>query len=411
MRRAMVLLSCSLLFALAFTVQPTAQSKPTLKPADYDQFESVSPGALFGGLSPDGKWLAYTITKVSGDSELRITQVGGTTTKTVPFGAGASFSSNSQWIAYGIGQSEAEAERLRTARQPVQRKLGLLNLATNTETITNGIESFAFDRTGQSLAMKRYAPVPAGGAAPAAPAPAPAGRGGGAAAPASVVGTTLMVRNLATGADTTFGNVSEYAWQPTDDGRLLAMVISADGQAGNGVYVFNAETSVLRALESATADYSSLTWRDDSADLVVLKSKTDDKRDGPTQVALAWLGVGRSSERLIALESHSEQHTSRHATHRHLPPAVVAHRPVWSGADDHAGRRGLGGEAGARKRGPRRRPGERRACRGRDATTRCCRTGPAASAAGASGEREAGPGRVALDRHHRDVGAEDQPGR
>ena len=31
-----------------------AQSKPTLKPADYDQFESVSAAAGRGGLSPDG---------------------------------------------------------------------------------------------------------------------------------------------------------------------------------------------------------------------------------------------------------------------------------------------------------------------------------------------------------------------
>ena len=61
----------------------------------------------------------------------------------------------------------------------------------------------------------------------------------------------------------TFGNVTEYSWQPRDGARLLAMVISADGQAGNGIQVFDAATSILRPLESTATDYSALVWRDD----------------------------------------------------------------------------------------------------------------------------------------------------
>ena len=119
MRRPLLALSAGLLLLLALVAVPTAQTKPTLKPADYDQFESVSAGAARGGLSPDGAWLAYAISKVGGESALHITRIGTGTEKTIPYGSGASFSSNSQWIAYGIGQSEAEQERLRAARQSV----------------------------------------------------------------------------------------------------------------------------------------------------------------------------------------------------------------------------------------------------------------------------------------------------
>ena len=304
MRRALFVLSSSLLLTLAFVAAPVAQSRPTLKPADYDQFQSVSPGAARGGLAPDGTWLAYTITTIGGDSALHIAKIGATTDKTVPFGSGASFSSDSKWVAYGIGQSEAEQARLTAARQPVQRKLGLLNLAANTESVVDGIQSFAFDRTGQWIAMRRYAPAAAG--APAAPAPAApggrGGRGGGGGDAASSVGTTLIVRSLATGAETTFGNVSDFAWQASDTGHLLAMTISADGQAGNGVQLFDPSTSVLRVLDSAPADYSSLVWRDDSADFVVLRSKTDETHDGPNQVALAWMFAGAPNERLHTLD-------------------------------------------------------------------------------------------------------------
>jgi hypothetical protein len=66
--------------------------------------------------------------------------------------------------------------------------------------------------------------------------------------------------------------------------------------------VYDAGTSVLRVLESTSTDYSALVWRDDSSDLLVMKAKTDDKRDGPTQIVLAWSGVGTPKEALKTLD-------------------------------------------------------------------------------------------------------------
>jgi dipeptidyl aminopeptidase/acylaminoacyl peptidase len=333
MRRSVIVVASVLAFVSAWAVAPTAQTKPTITAAEYDQFERLTAGAPRGGLSPDGRWLAYGISRVGGNNELRIVPASGgagAEPRVVAFGTQAAFNATSAWLAYAIGQSEAEQERLRTARQPVQRKLGLLNLATMTETIFEGVESFAFDRTGQSLAMKRYAPVAAGGAAAPAGA-APGGRTGGApggAAPAAAaVGTTLIMRDLASGTDITFGNVSEYAWQASDTGRLLAMVISAEGQAGNGIHLFNPATSVLRVLDASAAAYSSITWRDDAADLVALRSMANDTHDGPTQVAVAWTSLGTSGERAATLDPTAG---ALPATQR----LVTSRRPSWLGGLD-----------------------------------------------------------------------------
>jgi dienelactone hydrolase len=331
--RPLVLSIAVLVAALAGPVltEPAAQSRPTLGAADYDQFETIGPAAPRGGLSPDGRWLAYSITRVGGQNELRViattAQTGGAPPKSVPFGTGAVFAATSQWVGYSIGVSEAETERLTQARQPVRRKFGLFELATATETTVDGIESFAFDGTGQSVAMKRYGAAPAPGAsgAGAAPAPSapPAGRGGAAPPPAPALGTTLLVRQLSTGATVTFGNVTEYAWQPGPRGRLLAMIIGAEGQAGNGLHLFDAASSVVRVLDSAAADYAGLAWRDDSADLVVLKSKSDETRDGPTQLVLAWTGLGTAAERPWVLD-----HTATNllAESQRL---VTFRRPSW----------------------------------------------------------------------------------
>ena len=52
MRKSAILVTSFLAVIIVSAATPTAQTKPTLKPADYDQFESVSAGAPRGGLSP-----------------------------------------------------------------------------------------------------------------------------------------------------------------------------------------------------------------------------------------------------------------------------------------------------------------------------------------------------------------------
>jgi dipeptidyl aminopeptidase/acylaminoacyl peptidase len=336
MRRALTSALALILFVAVSAADPFAQSKPTLTQADYDQFESVSAGAARGGLSPDGKWLAYGITRVGGNNELRVAKVGDIApVKTVAFGSQAVFSADTKWLAYGISVSEDEQERMRTARTPIQRKLGLYNLTTNTETVIDGIESFTFDRTGQAIAMKRYPSTGSGQAPGSGQVPAAAGGAAPQAAPATPpapLGTTLIVRDLATGIDTTFGNVSEFAWQSSDTGRLLAMVISADGQAGNGIHLFDPATSRLRVLHASAADYSALVWRDDSADLIALRSKTSDTHDGPTQVAMAWMAVGQANESTRTLDP-----TANGAVDLKGKRLVTFRRPSWLDAGPTGG--------------------------------------------------------------------------
>jgi dipeptidyl aminopeptidase/acylaminoacyl peptidase len=330
MRRSLIASLVLLALAPALVPVSSARQKPTLTPAEYDLFESVSPAGGRGGLSADGRWLAYSIATGGGDSTLHVEQVVGTVKKTVPFAFGVVYAPNSQWIAYNIGVSRTEQERLTAQRQPTPRKVGILNLATQQEVVVEGIDSFAFDRAGMTIAMRRASPAAAaGGAAP----PVPAGRGGAAApaAASTATGRTVLVRDLASAATTTFGNVAEFAWQSKDAARLLAIVVSADSQAGNGVQLYDASSGVLRVLETEAADYSALSWRDDSDDLLVVRAKTDDEREGPTQVLRAWTGVGTSTERSIVLD---------HTTSAILPAGqrvVTSRRPSWIDSADNAG--------------------------------------------------------------------------
>ncbi|HUF48313.1 MAG TPA: prolyl oligopeptidase family serine peptidase [Vicinamibacterales bacterium] len=299
MRRTLAAAAALLCLSLALS----AQSTPPLTPADYGQWESLSL-PFRNALSPDGAWLAHSISRSNRQNELRLRRLADETTVTVPFGGQPTFTTDSRWAAYSIGHPPAEQERLRTARQPIQNRLGLANLSTGETTAVDGIQSFALSRDGRFVAMRRYAPQPAGAAG--TPPPPAGGRGGrGGAAPEAdrdPIGTTLIVRTLATGEDTAFGNVGEIAWQDSPAGHLLAMTIAADGRSGNGVHLFDLESGRLRVLDSGAAVFSGLSWRDGAPDLAVLRSRDDETRDGPTHTIIAWQRLGASDERRVTFD-------------------------------------------------------------------------------------------------------------
>jgi hypothetical protein len=310
MRRAPLV---SLVLFLGLAIIGTAQPKSRLTPADYGQWETL--GAT--SLSPDGKWLAYSVNRSNRNNELRIVGIAngaGGEPKVVAFGAQPVFSSDARWVAYSIGYSEAQEEKLRKDRKPIHRKLGLLNLANGEQTVVDGIESFSFSANGVYLAMRRYVPERAG-APPAEPT----------AEPDAAPGATLIVRQLASGRDTSFGNVAEYVWQDLPRrGRLLALTISAEDKTGNGVQLFDPDTSVLRVLDSAATAYSGLTWRKESGDLAVLRAKMNEKREGATNILLAWQRLGEAGE---AKQTYDPTADAKFPAGMR---AVAFRRPSWS---------------------------------------------------------------------------------
>src|SRR5512145_2291390 len=92
-----------------------AWSQSPITPADYGKWES--PGAA--SLSPNGRWLAYGVTRVNEENELRLRPLDRDTAFVVPNGTGATFSVDSRWVAYLIGVSPATRERLERERKPV----------------------------------------------------------------------------------------------------------------------------------------------------------------------------------------------------------------------------------------------------------------------------------------------------
>lgn len=250
-----------ILIAFGFLFTLEGENKKPPNPSDYGRWETLLPAARFGGLSPDGKWVAVGINRSNGNNELRLIRIDDGLTKVAGFGSQPAFSADGRWAAYAIGYSETQQEKLRKDKKPIQYKLGLANLATGEQSEVEAIESFAFSPAGTWLAMRRYPPEKPG-CASAVPATPPLDD-------ENPAGATVIVRNLANGRDIALGNSSEYVWQNLPlKGHLLALSISTTDKTGNGVQLFDTATGTLRVLDSSSpftaashGEKTARTWR------------------------------------------------------------------------------------------------------------------------------------------------------
>ncbi|HEX6053287.1 MAG TPA: prolyl oligopeptidase family serine peptidase [Gemmatimonadaceae bacterium] len=242
----------------------SAQTRPAVRPADYGRWESLGAGTL----APNGQWLAYAVNRVNEEHELRLGGVRRDTTIAIAYASAPAFTGDSRWLAYAVGVSPAERERLTREKKPIRNAVGIRNMTTGATEVVKDVSQFRFSADGRFIAMRRY---PAEGKRAA----------------------DMIVQDLARGTKMTFGNVTELAW--AERGALLAFAIETDGGVGNGVHLYDAATGMTRVLDSAPSLYRMLAWRERSEDFAVLRSRTEKEFRDTTHVVLAWTRVAAAN--------------------------------------------------------------------------------------------------------------------
>ena len=282
-------------FGLLVAMPVSAQEKPILTQDHYDKWERLGAAVL----SPNGAWMAVSIRRVSEEEELRIHSTTSDSVVIVPFGSRAVFSSDNRWVAYSIGRSTEERDSARSRDEAIYDKLGLLNLETGEQTVRADFASFHFSDDGRYLALRRYKPKDR-----------------------ESDGVDVVVHDLLSDRDMSFGNVSEMAWQ--SEGSLLAMTTDAVDQVGNGVTVYDPLSGRIRSMDSDEATYRQLSWRDDSSDLVVYKTEIDEVFEDTAHVALVWRDI--AGDQGVSYRLSSETNDAFPASMR----IVEFRAPSWS---------------------------------------------------------------------------------
>src|ERR1043166_7201500 len=224
----------ALLCSTAVPLIATAQNKPLplVTQKDLARWEGLGPSRL----SPDGAWLAWSITRGNEENDLRLRGGPRDSTIVIPFGQGAGFSPDSRWFAYLIGVPPKERDKLLKDKKPVHTSFALRNLATGETIALPEVPAFAFNPSGGFLSVT------------------------GSPAEGKKV-SDVLVFDLGKGTRLSFGNVAELAW--SDARPLLALSIASEGGARNAVQVYDGGSGAgaVHVVDAPPALYRRLSCR------------------------------------------------------------------------------------------------------------------------------------------------------
>jgi len=256
------------LAALQLTAQATANTNlKTIPVKDYGQWERINWGTSF---SNNGNWLKYQTIDNDKNQTLFITNTKTKKTKKIANATSGQFSTNCKWIAFAK-ILPGKASKIKKKNAP--KKMGVLNLITNDSLEFLDVVNYKFSGFSSYLAMKRQKNKE----------------------------NTLIVRDLETGIEITFGNIKEYVWQ--DKGTLLAMLINTSDKVGNAIQLYNPTTGTLKVLDQKNELYSGLRWRKNSDDLFVFRKKSNKDYKVNSYDLLFWKGLSDKASKKIFSQS------------------------------------------------------------------------------------------------------------
>lgn len=331
-RTVALLVGTVLAFQWSLTAQtPTASAK---RPVGYDVMDSWR--AIAGTrLSSDGQWLAYALTAQGEDGELVVRNLKSGQEFKSARGTSPTFTPDGKFVAFTIAQSKADEEKEReqtqrqgeagaegrsgrgnqAARTP-RTGLGIMSLADGKVTTVDKVGSFRvpdenstwlayYKGVGGTSAGRGGRGAAAGrGGRQGAPPPAAAageGRQGGANATREKrkdPGSDLILRNLATGEETTIPEVTEYDFDAK--GAVLAYATSSPDAAKDGAFVRKTADGAVTTLLSGRGHYKSLAFDEAGQQLAFLSDKEEyDKPVAPHRLYY-WKAAAAAATELVS---------------------------------------------------------------------------------------------------------------
>jgi dipeptidyl aminopeptidase/acylaminoacyl peptidase len=207
--------ACSL-FILVFAFHCAFSQKRVLDHSVYDGWESIGERML----SPDGKYLVYTIIPQEGDGRLVIRSTETGYAKEVPRGAMASVTADSRWLVCQIKPFFKDTREARikkkTPDQMPKDSLAWIELGRDSVVKIPNVKSYKLPEKQDAWLAYLLERSPAGGskgdstAAKGGAKPSGGGEGKARAGETFEEGTTLVLKDLSAGKERKFSLVSEY---------------------------------------------------------------------------------------------------------------------------------------------------------------------------------------------------------
>ena len=306
---------------------PLPAGKKAITQATYDEWRTISGSSL----SADGKWAVYSVSPVVGEGEVVVRATTGAAEYHVPRGytgrpsglsaggdttpgfsaAPAQFSADSRFVVMTLYPTRAEVERARTRRgAPAPRNgMAIVNVADGAITKIPAVRSFRLARNGGRYLAYQVEDTTAARPAGAAAAPRDTARPAG---PRRETGTTLVLRELATGTEVRLDGVTAFTFDEAE--RWLGYAVATTDGKADGVFLRALAGGTTTPLLTGKATYRGLTF----------------DRKGEQAVFVSDLGDSTAKPRF------SVYHASL-VPGKGKTPAPIAARRIIAGTDAPAG--------------------------------------------------------------------------
>ena len=280
------------------------QTKVPLDHSVYDGWNRISARAI----SHDGRWMLYQLAPGMGDGVLHVRNIGSGQDIEILRGGSAEFSEDSRFVVFAIAPVDSIVKdmRINDARPADLPKdsLGVLDLSSGEITRIARVQSFALpDEAGGLVAYlhEEDRPDPADSSEADA---RPAGRRGGGRAgsangrgedeDAKATGTQLVVRNLTSGEEFRFENVTAYEF--AENGSRLAYTASNEDGDADGVFVVTPSSGDATALMTGQGVYKNLSLDGAGEQVAFVANRDEFEEDQPAFTLYHWRAGGDEAQ-------------------------------------------------------------------------------------------------------------------
>jgi dipeptidyl aminopeptidase/acylaminoacyl peptidase len=263
--------------------QQAAAHKKAITHDVYDSWTSIQGTKL----SRDGVWLAYALTPQDGDGQLVVRNLKTNVEHRAPRGRDATITSDGKFVVFSIAPLKADVDKARKAKNKPEDMpkpgVGIMDVTTGTvTTAADRAKSFRVpEDSPRFVAILTAAPERAAGgsragrAAAEGPEPETQSEEGVSRKREKKKdpGTDLIIRELATGAQTTIPEVADYV--VAKDGTYVVYGVSSKTPANDGAFVRRISDGTSRTLLAGQGNYKGFAFDTKLGQLAFVSDRDD----------------------------------------------------------------------------------------------------------------------------------------
>ncbi|WP_445384739.1 prolyl oligopeptidase family serine peptidase [Robiginitalea sp. IMCC44478] len=257
----LLILSFYLLF-INLSYELSAQHNKKITPDDYGKWETLKHHEV----AKNGHWLTYRVDNVNKDRTVHLYNIRNKSTRIYQNADNAYFSETGSWFIYEVVLS-GEEQKKKTNKKAKENDISddmndkvLVNLSSFDTLILSNISKYSFSKRDTYLAMLAQ----------------------------SESSKTLIVKNLESGTQFSFGNVKAFEWSAKRE--ILAMILESKDSTINALQIFSPKENLLKVLDHSKEIYSNLRFGEKSDYLFATKTLKQKNSEEHSYQLLHWHG-------------------------------------------------------------------------------------------------------------------------